>query len=213
MADNKEQRVCVKFCFLLGKSAAETVLMLQEAFKEDSSVRVVFTFHRGWNVMWGPAKIWPTFNLPKWWKSWISSQRNQCRSSSYHWRDFWDNWFVCTEKTTRNMEQRCLDPSPRQCSCPHDLECAAVFGKKQHDGYPSSSLFTRPCAMRLFPVSSYGTPEERETFCWCQRSEKENAGSLEHQQWRVPEMFSAVGKTLVQVYRVKRRVLWRILEL
>ena len=34
MADNKEQRVCVKFCFLLGKSAAETVLMLQEAFKD-----------------------------------------------------------------------------------------------------------------------------------------------------------------------------------
>jgi len=29
----------------------------------------------------------------------------------------------------------------------------------------------------------------------------------QHQQWRVPEMFSAVGKTLVQVYRVKRRVL------
>ena len=36
MADNKEQRVCVKFCFLLGKSAAETVLMLQEAFKEEA---------------------------------------------------------------------------------------------------------------------------------------------------------------------------------
>ena len=31
VADNKEQRVCLKFCFLLGKSAAETVLMLQEA--------------------------------------------------------------------------------------------------------------------------------------------------------------------------------------
>jgi hypothetical protein len=36
MADNKEQRVCVKFCFLRGKSAAETVLMLQEDFKEDA---------------------------------------------------------------------------------------------------------------------------------------------------------------------------------
>jgi len=36
MADNKEQRVCMKFCFLLGKSAAETVLMLQEAFKEEA---------------------------------------------------------------------------------------------------------------------------------------------------------------------------------
>ena len=31
--------------------------------------------------------------------------------------------------------------------------------------------------------------------------------------WRVPEMFSAVGKTLEQVYRVKRRVHWRGLEL
>jgi hypothetical protein len=48
MADNKEQRVCVKFCFLKGKSAAETVLMVQEAFKEeDSSVREVLMFQRG----------------------------------------------------------------------------------------------------------------------------------------------------------------------
>jgi len=39
MADNKEQRVCVKFCFVLGKSAAETVLMLQEAFKEEALSR------------------------------------------------------------------------------------------------------------------------------------------------------------------------------
>jgi len=36
MADNKEQRVCVKFCFLSRKSAAEIVLMLQEAFKEEA---------------------------------------------------------------------------------------------------------------------------------------------------------------------------------
>ena len=36
MADNKEQRVCVKFCFLLGKSTAQTVLMLQEAFKKEA---------------------------------------------------------------------------------------------------------------------------------------------------------------------------------
>ena len=36
MADNKEQRACVKFCFLSGKSAAETVLMLQEAVKEEA---------------------------------------------------------------------------------------------------------------------------------------------------------------------------------
>ena len=53
MADNKEQRLCVKFYFLLGTLAAETVLMLQEAFKEEvlSTTQVyewlVFTFQRG----------------------------------------------------------------------------------------------------------------------------------------------------------------------
>jgi len=36
MADLKEQRVCIKFCFLLGKTAAETVTMLREAFKEEA---------------------------------------------------------------------------------------------------------------------------------------------------------------------------------
>ena len=36
MTDNKEQRVCVKFCFLLGKSTAETVLILLEAVKEEA---------------------------------------------------------------------------------------------------------------------------------------------------------------------------------
>ena len=35
MPDLKEQRVCVKFCFLLGKTA-ETVTMLREAFKEEA---------------------------------------------------------------------------------------------------------------------------------------------------------------------------------
>jgi len=40
MADNKEQRVCVKFCFLLGTSAAETVLIRQEAFKEEALSKI-----------------------------------------------------------------------------------------------------------------------------------------------------------------------------
>ena len=35
LADNKERTVCVKFCFLLGQSRAETVLMLQEVFKQE----------------------------------------------------------------------------------------------------------------------------------------------------------------------------------
>ena len=59
----------------------------------------------GWNVTWGPAKIRPTFNLLKWWKSWASSQRNQCRSSSDQWWDFWDDWFV-SEFMSVNVDGR-----------------------------------------------------------------------------------------------------------
>jgi hypothetical protein len=36
MGDHKEQRVSVKFCFLLEKTAAETTVMLQQAFKDDA---------------------------------------------------------------------------------------------------------------------------------------------------------------------------------
>jgi len=48
MADLKEQRVCIKFCFLLGKTAAETATMLREAFKEKalSQARVYEWFSR-----------------------------------------------------------------------------------------------------------------------------------------------------------------------
>jgi len=40
MADLKEQRVCIEVCFLLEKTAAETVTMLREAFKALSQARV-----------------------------------------------------------------------------------------------------------------------------------------------------------------------------
>jgi histone-lysine N-methyltransferase SETMAR len=36
MGDHKEQRGCMKFCFLLEKTAAETIVMLQQAFKDDA---------------------------------------------------------------------------------------------------------------------------------------------------------------------------------
>jgi len=48
MAGLEEQRVCIRFCFLLAKTAAETVTMLQEAFKEEalSQARVYKWFSR-----------------------------------------------------------------------------------------------------------------------------------------------------------------------
>ena len=36
MADVKKQRICIEFCFRLNKTAAETHLMLKEAFGEQA---------------------------------------------------------------------------------------------------------------------------------------------------------------------------------
>jgi hypothetical protein len=36
MADFKEQRICIKFCFKLKKTAAETHRMLKEAFGDNA---------------------------------------------------------------------------------------------------------------------------------------------------------------------------------
>ena len=36
MADLEEQCVCIRFCFLLVKTTAETVTLLREAFKEEA---------------------------------------------------------------------------------------------------------------------------------------------------------------------------------
>jgi hypothetical protein len=51
-----EQRVCIKFCLKLGKSAAETIEMLREAFGEHSLSRTaVFEWHS--RFMFGRASV------------------------------------------------------------------------------------------------------------------------------------------------------------
>ena len=59
--------VCITFCFFLGKTAAETVTMLREAFKEEalSQARVYewfFSVQTWWHVTWRPTAIWVSFN-------------------------------------------------------------------------------------------------------------------------------------------------------
>jgi hypothetical protein len=44
IADCQEQRRAVKFCFLLGKSAAETIVMLKTAY-EDAALSKTRVYH------------------------------------------------------------------------------------------------------------------------------------------------------------------------
>ena len=53
MADVKEQWICIKFCFKLGKMASETHRMLKEAFGDNALGRMLSyewskRFKNGW---------------------------------------------------------------------------------------------------------------------------------------------------------------------
>ena len=47
MCERREQRICIKFCFKMGKNATETFQLLQQAFGEDAMGRTqVFDWFR-----------------------------------------------------------------------------------------------------------------------------------------------------------------------
>jgi len=72
--------------------------------------------------------------------------------NNFIWR-CWKDHVIMYGKKTWNVEQGCLVPSPQQCSCPHGLECAAVFGKNNVMliPHPPYSLNLAPCDFFLFP--------------------------------------------------------------
>jgi len=39
MCESTEQRICIKFCFKIGKTATETIQLLQQAYGEDAMGR------------------------------------------------------------------------------------------------------------------------------------------------------------------------------
>jgi len=50
MFESTEQRICIKFCFKIGKTATETYQLLQQAFGEDAMGRTqVFDWFRPFN--------------------------------------------------------------------------------------------------------------------------------------------------------------------
>jgi len=48
MCESTEQRICIKFCFKIGKTATETYQLLQQAYGQDAMGRtqVFDSFHR-----------------------------------------------------------------------------------------------------------------------------------------------------------------------
>lgn len=68
MTDFNEQRAAIKFCFLLRRNAAETIAILQTAYKGTAIGKIQVCnwfshFEKMWNVNWWPTSIWVSFNF------------------------------------------------------------------------------------------------------------------------------------------------------
>ena len=48
MTENQDQRICIKFCFQLGKTSSKTILMMQKAFGNEcmSKIRIKEWYNR-----------------------------------------------------------------------------------------------------------------------------------------------------------------------
>ena len=209
MADLKEQRVCIRFCFLLAKTAAETVTMLREAFKKEalSQARVYEWFswvQTWWHVTWRPTAIWASFNKQNRRKHsknsrcdivWSSSNNRRVGSIDWSFVELMSTNF--NRRTPRNVAVRWVASASRQCSRPHSNECAAVSQEKRDDnGFaPPTPRTGHPAIFFLFPgmkrdlegKRSQNVEEVRE-----KTTEALKANTLQ----RVPELFwmeKAVG--------------------
>jgi hypothetical protein len=141
MADVKEQRICIKFCFKLGKMAVETHKMLKEAF-DDNALDLIQTYE--WfkcfkNVQMPvdndkhsglPLTGTTTKNVAKVPEAILEDQRQTIHD-------------VCDiVKLLYGTCQRIL--SHELNMWPRVTPCAAVFDFKEKDSHPTLSLFTRP---------------------------------------------------------------------
>jgi len=135
------------------------------------------------------------------------------RINSFIWR-CWKDYTIVYRKNDQKCGAAVIGSFNATMPLPtRPWVCSSFWEKTTRRLYPILPIHLT-LRQWLFSVPSYERPDKRETFCWCQWSEKENTGGLEqHQHGRDPEMFSAVGKMLVQVYQVKSIVLWRRLEL
>jgi len=151
MCESTEQRICIKFCFKIGKPATETYQLLQQAYGEDAMGRTqVFDWFRRFKEGRTSVESDPPSGRP-------STSRNEemiakvrtivCNNRRLTVREIADDCatFACisSSKTTGKMAGWRLDPAPRQCARTHFTSCAAVFGQTRHRSVASTAILTR----------------------------------------------------------------------
>jgi len=161
MTDLKEQRVCIRFCFFLGKTAAETVTMLREAFKEEVLSR---------------ARVYEWFSRFKHGNMSLEDQPRSGRHSTSRTNEnikkirdaiMFDrrrtidelgaltgvSWSSCQRILTEELHVKRVAAKFVPRSCPHSTECAAVSHEKRDDNGFAHPLLPGSGTLRFFPVS------------------------------------------------------------
>ena len=104
MTDFKEQRICIKFCFSLKKTAAETHRMLQEAFRDNAtSQSKTFLWYKRFQgrmiICRRRWAFWTTVNKHNTGKHSKSLRGYPCRSSANYPRCLWDSRTVIWDRS------------------------------------------------------------------------------------------------------------------
>lgn len=176
MADLREQRTAVKFCFLLGKTGTETLEMLKTAYKGDALGKTkVFEWFSRFKSGEMSIEDQARSGLP----STARTDENVKKIHEIILEDRRQNIEEVTERSgvTWSSVQRILSEdlgmrrvaakfvfSSQQCSCSHSPFCTAIFDQKWYDHCVPSTLFTRPGSLRLLFIPKNEKKHEREAF-------------------------------------------------
>jgi len=151
MCESTEQRICIKFCFIIRKTATEMFQLLQQAYGEDAMGRTqVFDWFRRFKEGRTSAENDPRSGR-------LSTSRNEemiakvrtifCNNRKLTVGEIVDDCtafaWISSPKTTGKMAGWRLDPAPRQCTCTHFTSCAAIFGQARHRSVAAATILTR----------------------------------------------------------------------
>jgi len=151
MCESTEQRICIKSCFKIGKTATETYQLLQQAYVEDAMGRTqVFEWFRRFKE--GRTSVESDSRSGR-----SSTSRNEEMIAKVRTivrnnrrltvREIADGCatfaFISSLRTTGKMAGWRLDFAPRQCARTHFTSCAEVFGQTRHRSIAAAAIVTR----------------------------------------------------------------------
>jgi len=154
----KKQRICIKFCFKLGKTASETHRMLKEAFG-DNAVDQTQTYE--WFMRQSMMKsVLDDLRPEPWPKMWQKCDRLSWKTDDERFTMFATLYCDVLRRLRENIRRKCPNKwhnswvrhQSWQRSSSRVVRCAAVFGFYEYDSHPhpSYSPDLAPCDFFLF---------------------------------------------------------------